>query len=515
MPTPVILIFVAIGCLACAWAAWESWSTATATSGLSARRAIALCGLIPVGLGAVALAAAAADRTDLAFAAAATGFAAAGLFATLGLHHGVDLERQVRRIHGDLRDQQEALLQAEVERQRAQDAADVAKRRFLANMSHEMRTPLNGVLGAVDLLRASDDSDTDQRDRHMDIIDTSARCLLQLVDNVLDFTRHGDVNSTGRGSESEFELHTTLAGAWAVMETAAHQKDLTLSFDIAVGVPAVLRGDATYLLRILLNLLDNAVKFTDQGSVQVTARLEDPPATLSLGGGDVRAWIRIEVTDTGVGIGDTTKMILFEPLAQKDDSMTRPHGGTGMGLAVSRRLARAIGGRIEVSSERGVGSTFSLVAPFTAMPAAGAAGAARPAASTDPATSNGPADRPRRQLLVVDDDPVSRMIAESQVSSLGYEVDVVESGQAAIEALRRRDYSAVLMDCRMPGLDGYETTRRLRGQEHDSRLPVIAVTAHAREDERERCLAAGMDELLEKPVATEALAATLDRIVTH
>ncbi|MEO1368884.1 MAG: response regulator [Acidobacteriota bacterium] len=379
-----------------------------------------------------------------------------------------------------------------------------------------MRTPLNGVLGAVDLLRAFDHPDADQRTRHMDIIDTSARCLLQLVDNVLDFTRHGDVNSTGLGSESEFELRATLASAWAVMETVAHQKDLTLSFDIAEGVPSALRGDATYLLRILLNLLDNAVKFTDQGSVRVKASLEDPPVTLSLDGGAVRAWIRIEVTDTGVGIGDTTKMILFEPLAQKDESMTRPHGGTGMGLAVSRRLARAIGGRIEVSSERGVGSTFSLVAPFTAVPASGLSGtpdtdadeAAYPAATP-------PADRPRRQLLVVDDDPVSRMIAESQVSSLGYEVDVVESGQAAIEALRRRDYSAVLMDCRMPGLDGYETTRRLRGQEHDSRLPVIAVTAHAREGERERCIAAGMDELLEKPVATEALAATLDRIVTH
>ncbi|MEO1085876.1 MAG: response regulator, partial [Acidobacteriota bacterium] len=203
-------------------------------------------------------------------------------------------------------------------------------------------------------------------------------------------------------------------------------------------------------------------------------------------------------------------------LAQKDESMTRPYGGTGMGLAVSRRLARAIGGRIEVHSERGVGSTFSLVAPFTAVPAAAvdqSANDTADAAKTMAAAA--PESRPRRQLLVVDDDPVSRMIAESQVSSLGYEVDVVESGQAAIEALRRRDYSAVLMDCRMPGLDGYETTRRLRGQEHDSRLPVIAVTAHAREDERERCLAAGMDELLEKPVATEALAATLDRIVTH
>ena len=216
----------------------------------------------------------------------------------------------------------------------------------------------------------------------------------------------------------------------------------------------------------------------------------------------LRIWLRLEVIDTGIGIGDQTEVILFEPLAQRDESMSRAYGGAGMGLAVSRRLASAMGGRIEVESRPGLGSTFSLVAPFTVIEESG----------------DQLAERPKRQLLVVDDDPVSRLIAESQASSLGYEVDVVESGQDAIEALRIHDYSAVLMDCRMPGLDGYETTRRWRfqeTQESETRLPVIAVTAHAQEDERERCLAAGMDELLEKPVDTEVLARTLDRIVTH
>ncbi|MEM1177785.1 MAG: response regulator [Acidobacteriota bacterium] len=498
MPVEMIVIFIAIGCAACAWAGWESWSATTAAqTGGGARRAMALCGLVPIALGAVALFAAGAERSDLALAAAATGFAAAGLFAMLGLHHGIDLERQVRTILDRLRRQQEELLAAEVARQRAQDAADVAKRQFLANMSHEMRTPLNGVLGAVDLLKVRSD-DAQSQQRHLDIIDTSARCLLQLVDNVLDFTLRGDTSSTGAPQDAEFELRSTLASAWAVMDLAAQGKDLTLSFEIGDEVPVHLRGDATCLLRILLNLLDNAIKFTDRGSVTVRARLEDPPVSLD-GSGEVRTWVRLEVIDTGVGIGESTGLILFEPLTQKDESMTRPHSGTGMGLAVSRRLARAIGGRIEVDSERGVGSTFSLIAPFVAV--------APPAAA--------PLSRSQRQLLVVDDDPVSRLIAESQARSLGYEVDVVENGHAAIEALRRRDYSAVLMDCRMPGLDGYETTRRLRGQEHDSHLPVIAVTAHAREDERERCLAAGMDELLEKPVATEALAEMLERIVTH
>lgn len=509
-----MLIFLAAGCLACGWGGWEILSAhsgrLSAESGTVARRRrLAIYAAIPFVLGLIALLGGGLERSDLVLASTAIGFAAAGLFALLAGQYAVDVEGRLIEAQQEIDAGREALEQARLEILRAEDRAEETKSQFLSNMSHEMRTPLAGVLGAVDLLAANDLESTDRR-RYLSIIESSTRCLLQLVDNVLDFTL-----DEHEGLEvSPFELETSLAQAWSVMDLAASQKNLAIAIDIAEDVPQQLIGNSTCLLRILLNLLDNAVKFTPKGSVTLRARLADPPASLRYDGKELTIWLRIEVVDTGIGIGEKTEVILFEPLAQRDGSMTRPYGGAGMGLAVSRRLARSMGGRIEVESRPGLGSTFSLIAPFTVKEedAAALGHAARVDATGDDAVA---AESPRLQLLVVDDDPVSRMIAESQARSLGYEVDVVESGHDAIEALRRRDYSAVLMDCRMPGLDGYETTRRWRGQESDTRLPVIAVTAHAQADERERCLAAGMDELLEKPVDMEVLARTLDQFVTH
>ncbi len=388
------------------------------------------------------------------------------------------------------------MVEAEAAIAAARDQALEASRlksQFLANMSHEVRTPMNGVLGMAQLLLDTDLDETQQR--YLGVLKESGENLLRIVNDILDFSK---VEAGKLELERiTFDVRTTVAGVVALHAVAAQRKGLALDLDIAPDVPRWLTGDPGRLHQILTNFTTNAIKFTDGGRVAVTVR------------GAPAARVRFEVTDTGIGI-DQSAVRLLEPFSQADTSTTRRFGGTGLGLAICRQLVDLMGGRMGYSSEAGRGSTFWFEVPLPPGPAP----AARPA---DPARDvpAGPyGDRAR--LLVAEDNPVNQLVAVRMLASLGYTADVAATGAEAIRAVQRASYAAVLMDCQMPDLDGFEATREIRRlQDGATRTPVIAITASATQDDRDRCIEAGMDDYVSKPVRVEELRGVLTRWVAR
>ena len=395
---------------------------------------------------------------------------------------------------------EESLRQEIAIRKRAEQEARTANRlksEFVANMSHEIRTPMNGILGMADLLQHSELSG--RQKEQVDVIGSSAEALLALVDDILDLSKI----EAGKLAlyMAEFRLAQVVELAVRLLRPKAQKKGLRLDVDVRPEAPDRCLGDAKHLRQVLLNLLGNGVKFTPEGSVEL--RVEER----SRKGNTSR--VRFSVRDTGVGIPPRIQERLFTPFTQADGSSVRRFGGTGLGLAISRQLVELMGGEIGFESTYGEGSTFWFEVPLTTLESGGLPlpvleGKKRRKAST--------VDRSKVRLLVVDDNPVNLMVAQQQLEHLGYATDAVEDGLAALEALERTSYDLVLMDCQMPGLDGYETTRRLRRAEGEMRhTAVVAVTAHAMKGERERCLESGMDDYIAKPYRTEDLAAVIER----
>jgi signal transduction histidine kinase/ActR/RegA family two-component response regulator len=367
----------------------------------------------------------------------------------------------------------------------AAEAASLAKSRFLAVMSHELRTPLHGVLGAAELLRRPGDSEG-QRLAWVDTVQRGGQHLLRLIEDMLDLSRI----EAGRLdlAQQPVDLRRCMAQAIESLQPLAQAKGLHLTQDVAAAVPDWVRGDTLRLTQVLMNLLGNAVKFTDHGEVVLRARL------------DARRAVRIEVQDSGIGIAAADQERIFESFVQADGGSTRRHGGSGLGLAITQQLVTLMGGRIRLESEPGRGTLVELLLPLTAC--------AAPPPAQPPDRPADAADLAGVSLLLVDDDAVNITIASHMLRNLQAQVACADSGEAALRLLARQPFDAVLMDWRMPGMDGLEATRRLRaGAAGDAArcVPVLGLTASAFDDDRAACLAAGMNDVLVKPVDSATL----------
>ena len=383
----------------------------------------------------------------------------------------------------------------------AAEQASRAKSDFLATMSHEIRTPLNGVIGFTGLLLES--PLTGEQHEQVQIIRTSGETLLSLINDILDFSKieAGKLELEQRA----FDLHECVQQTLALLHERAAAKSLRLVCQLDPRLPSHVVGDVTRLRQLLLNLIGNAIKFTHQGEVTVEIRGEQPVAS------DSDLCLHFAVTDTGIGIPADKLERLFKPFSQVDSSTTRQYGGTGLGLAICKRICEMMGGKIWVESRPGIGSTFHFT--LTTRAATGPAAPARTGSTTllrqaaDLAQSGGVA-RTALRILLVEDNKVNQRLALALLKKRGHIAELAPDGAQALAALRRADYDLILMDVSMPEMDGFEATRRIRAGDAGPvarRSPIVAMTANAMEGDRDKCLVAGMDDYLSKPIDVGAL----------
>jgi len=370
------------------------------------------------------------------------------------------------------------------------EQARVARNEFLTNMSHEIRTPMNGVIGMAQLLRTTP-LDTTQKE-YLDCLETSAKSLMYLINDIIDFSKIED--GQVELEEVDFSLRGTINNIIKTQHSDLHLKGLDLLIDIPHTLPDSLRGDQLHTKQVILNLLGNAIKYTAKGTVRITVGVMEQH--------DDQVLLQLSISDTGTGIDPEELAKLFAPFQQKKKNINRPLGAKGLGISISRRLVELMGGRIWAESAVGIGSTFHLALPFIV--------ARRTAASDSEEERDSLSSQwegPTLQILLAEDNAINQKFAVTILERMGHQVTCTNNGKEALQLWREKNFDLILMDIQMPLLNGIAATESIRKEEHGTKrhIPIIALTAHALQEEKKQLLNSGFDGYVPKPMEVDTL----------